>query len=119
MYLDVTLFDKLILSQFYWLEIEEFDKQLSDVQYISIWNQKLIETRKKLELCYSKKGSNESLETWNSIPDTFNCLKKLTHAIISTFSSTHACESLFSENNILKPRLETVLRMTPIQHAFY
>ncbi|GFV54547.1 hypothetical protein TNCV_955301 [Trichonephila clavipes] len=31
----------------------------------------------------SKNASNGILETWNSIPDTFNCLKKLVHAVLS------------------------------------
>ncbi|GFY03351.1 general transcription factor II-I repeat domain-containing protein 2A [Trichonephila clavipes] len=85
MYPDVISFDKLNLSQFDWLEIEELEMQLIDFQSSSIWIQKFIETRKKLELIeaerltsnISKNTSNEILETWNSIPDAFNCLKKL------------------------------------------
>ncbi|GFT17835.1 dimer_Tnp_hAT domain-containing protein [Trichonephila clavipes] len=117
MYLDVISFDKLNLSQFDWLEIEELEMQLIDFQSSSIWIQKFIETRKKLELIEAerltsnicKNTSNEILETWNSIPDAFNCLKKLAYAILTIFSSTYACESLFSEIKILsKTRLETV-----------
>ncbi|GFV35411.1 uncharacterized protein TNCV_3204431 [Trichonephila clavipes] len=48
MYSDVISFDKLNLSQFDWLEIKEFEMQLTDFQSSSIWIQKLIETRKKL-----------------------------------------------------------------------
>ncbi|GFY16480.1 dimer_Tnp_hAT domain-containing protein [Trichonephila clavipes] len=85
MYPDVISFDKLNLSQFDWLEIEELEMQLIDFQCSSIWIQKFIETRKQLELIeaerltsnISKNPSNEILETWNSIPDAFNCLKKL------------------------------------------
>ncbi|GFX95956.1 general transcription factor II-I repeat domain-containing protein 2A [Trichonephila clavipes] len=80
MYPDVISFDKLNLSQFDWLEIEELEMQLIDFQSSSIWIQKFIETRKKLELIeaerltsnISKNTSNEILETWNSIPDAFN-----------------------------------------------
>ncbi|GFX02823.1 transposable element Tcb1 transposase [Trichonephila clavipes] len=50
MYPDVISFDKLNLSQFDWLEIEELEVQLIDFQSSSIWIQKFIETRKKLEL---------------------------------------------------------------------
>ncbi|GFS62733.1 NAD(P)H-hydrate epimerase [Trichonephila clavipes] len=50
MYPDVISFDKLNLSQFDWLEIEELEMQLIDFQSSSIWIQKFIETRKKLEL---------------------------------------------------------------------
>ncbi|GFV00078.1 general transcription factor II-I repeat domain-containing protein 2A [Trichonephila clavipes] len=115
MYPDVISFDKLNLSQFDWLEIEELEMQLIDFQSSSI--QKFIETRKKLELIeaerltsnISKNISNEILETWNSIPDAFNCLKKLAYAILPIFSSTYACESLFSEIKIAsKTHLETV-----------
>ncbi|GFU45633.1 general transcription factor II-I repeat domain-containing protein 2A [Trichonephila clavipes] len=110
MYPDVISFDKLNLSQFDWLEIEV---QLIDFQSSSIWIQKFIETRKKLELIeaerltsnISKNTSNEILETWNSIPDAFNCLKKLAYAILTIFSSTYACESLFSEIKITSKRL--------------
>ncbi|GFV30512.1 dimer_Tnp_hAT domain-containing protein [Trichonephila clavipes] len=91
--------------------------QLIDFQSSSIWIQKFIETRKKLELIeaerltsnISKNTSNEVLETWNSIPDAFNCLKKLAYAILTTFSSTYACESLFSEINNIKDLLRNCL----------
>ncbi|GFW07788.1 dimer_Tnp_hAT domain-containing protein [Trichonephila clavipes] len=117
MYSDVISFDKLNVSQFDWLEIEEFEMQLIDFQSSSIWIQKFIETRKKLELIeaerltrnISKNASNEILETWNSIPDTFNCLKKLANAILTTFSSIYACESLFSEINYIKDSLRNSL----------
>ncbi|GBO34092.1 hypothetical protein AVEN_20743-1 [Araneus ventricosus] len=112
MYPDVTSFDKLNLSQFDWLEIDEFDFQSS-----SIWIQKVIETRKELESIeterltsnISKNANNKILETWNSLPDTFNCLKKLTRAILTKFSSTYACESLFSEMNNIKDSLRNRL----------
>ncbi|GFU87658.1 dimer_Tnp_hAT domain-containing protein [Trichonephila clavipes] len=116
-YPDVISFDKLNLFQFDWLEIEEQEMQLIDFQSSSIWFKKFIETRKKLELIeaerltsnISKNTSNEILETWNSILDAFNCLKKLAYAILTIFSSTYACESLFSEIKITsKTRLETV-----------
>ncbi|GFV21972.1 uncharacterized protein TNCV_4526581 [Trichonephila clavipes] len=117
MYPDVISFDKLNLSQFDWLEIEELEMQLIDFQSSSIWIQKFIETRKKLELIeaerltsnISKNTSNEILETWNSIPDAFNCLKKLAYAILTIFSSTYACESLFSEINNIKDSLRNRL----------
>ncbi|GFV88738.1 dimer_Tnp_hAT domain-containing protein [Trichonephila clavipes] len=54
---------------------------------------------------YGKNSSNESLKTWNSISDTFNCLQKLTRAIITPLSPTYACESLFSEMNNIKASL--------------
>ncbi|GFU26179.1 uncharacterized protein TNCV_5106201 [Trichonephila clavipes] len=103
MYPDVISFDKLNLSQFDWLEIEELEMQLIDFQSSSIRIQKFIETRKKLELIeterltsnISKNTSNEILETWNSIPDAFDCLKKLAYAILTIFSSTYAATHYF------------------------
>ncbi|GFX80182.1 general transcription factor II-I repeat domain-containing protein 2A [Trichonephila clavipes] len=117
MYTDVISFDKLKLSQLDWLEIEELEMQLIDFQSSSIWIQKFIEIRKKLELIeaerltsnLSKNTSNEILETWNSIPDAFNCLKKLAYVISTIFSSTYACESLFSEINNMKDSLRNRL----------
>ncbi|GFX27776.1 transposable element Tcb1 transposase [Trichonephila clavipes] len=117
MYSDEISFDKLNLSQFDWLEIEELEMQLIDFQSSLIWIQKYIETRKKLELIeaerltsnISKNTSNEILETWNSIPEAFNCLKKLAYAILTIFSSTYACESLFSEINSIKDSLRNRL----------
>ncbi|GFT98119.1 uncharacterized protein TNCV_789381 [Trichonephila clavipes] len=117
MFPDVISFDKLNLSQFDWLEIEELEMQMIDFQSSSIWIQKFIETRKKLELIEAerltssiiKNTSNEILETWNSIPDAFNCLKKLVYAISTILSSTYACESLFSEINNIKYSLRNRL----------
>ncbi|GBN50946.1 General transcription factor II-I repeat domain-containing protein 2A [Araneus ventricosus] len=116
-YPEVISFDKLNLSQFNWLEIEEFEMQLIDFQSSSIWIQKFIETRKELELNeterltsnISKNANNKILETWYSLPDTFNCLKKLARAILIIFSSTYACESLFSEMNNIKDSLRNRL----------
>ncbi|CAG5057399.1 unnamed protein product [Parnassius apollo] len=110
MYPDVTTFHTLNFSQFDWLEIEDFEMQLIDFQSSSIWIQKFIYMRKELELIeterltsnISKDANNKILETWNALPETFNCLKKLAHAILTVFSSTYACESLFSEMNNIK-----------------
>ncbi|GBO12728.1 hypothetical protein AVEN_60063-1 [Araneus ventricosus] len=117
MYPDVTSFDKLNLSQFDWLKIEEFEMQLIDFQSSSTWIQKFIETRKELELIeierltsnISKNANHKILETWNLLPDTFNCLKKLARAILTIFSSTYACESLFSDMNNIKDSLRNRL----------
>ncbi|GFY23416.1 dimer_Tnp_hAT domain-containing protein [Trichonephila clavipes] len=87
--------------------------QLIDFESSSVWIQKLIETRKKLELIetrrltsnVSKNARNGSLKTWNSIPNTFNCWKKLVRAALTTFPSNSACESLFSEMNNIGNRL--------------
>ncbi|GFW32480.1 uncharacterized protein TNCV_676391 [Trichonephila clavipes] len=46
MYPDVISFDKLNLSQFDWLEIEEFEMQLIDFQSSSIWFKSLLKQGK-------------------------------------------------------------------------
>lgn len=109
-YPDVISVDKLNLSKFSWLEIEEIEMQLIDFQSSSIWIQKFIELRKELEIneierlsgSMSTNANTKIMETWNSIPDIFSCLKKLALAILTIFSSTYACESLFSEMNNIK-----------------
>ncbi|GFT37028.1 uncharacterized protein TNCV_175471 [Trichonephila clavipes] len=68
MYPDVISFDKLNLSQFDWLEIEDLEMQLINFQSSSIWIQKFIETRKKLELIEAERlTSNISKNTSNEI----------------------------------------------------
>ncbi|GFX69181.1 dimer_Tnp_hAT domain-containing protein [Trichonephila clavipes] len=105
--------------------------QLIDFQSSSIWIQKFIETRKKLELIeaerltsnISKNTSNEILETWNSIPDAFNCLKKLAYAILTIFSSTYA----YSNEDIKLSESEgeefeesaDVIESIPVTHDIY
>ncbi|GFS73940.1 uncharacterized protein TNCV_108351 [Trichonephila clavipes] len=110
MYPDVISFDKLNLSQFDWLEIEELEMQLIDFSLVQYGFKSLLKQGKvgieieaeRLTSNIKKNTSNEILETWNSIPDAFNCLKKLAYAILTIFSSTYACESLFSEINNIK-----------------
>ncbi|GFU42287.1 general transcription factor II-I repeat domain-containing protein 2A [Trichonephila clavipes] len=122
MYPVVISFDKLNLSQFDWLEMEDFEMQLIDFKSSSVWIQKCIETRKKMELIETERLtssiSKRNFENMrlNLIPDTFDCLKKLVHAIL-TILSTYACESLFSEMNNIKDSLRDCMA-TPTQHAF-
>ncbi|GFW47362.1 general transcription factor II-I repeat domain-containing protein 2A [Trichonephila clavipes] len=122
MYSVVISFDKLNLSQFDWLELEVFEMKLIDFQSSSIWIQKCIETRKKLELIETERLtssiSKRNFENMrlNLIPDTFDCLKKLAQAVL-TISSTYDCESLFSEMNNIKYSLRNRLA-TPTQHEF-
>ena len=47
---------------------------------------------------------NEVLRTWNTIPENYVCLKNLATALLTMFSSTYACESLFSMMNFVKSR---------------
>lgn len=45
---------------------------------------------------------NMLLKTWCSLPETFNEMKKMSVAILTIFSSTYSCESLFSIMNNIK-----------------
>ncbi|GFW43140.1 general transcription factor II-I repeat domain-containing protein 2A [Trichonephila clavipes] len=68
MYPDVISFDKLNLSQFDWLEIEELEMQLIDFQSSLLRIQKFIETMKKLELIEAERLTrNISKNTSNEI----------------------------------------------------
>jgi hypothetical protein len=42
------------------------------------------------------------MKVWNSIPEVFDCLKNVATAVLSVFSITHLCESLFSVVNFVK-----------------
>ena len=53
-----------------------------------------------LERC----AENELLRAWNAIPEYSSCLKNFATALLPMFSSTYACESLFSVMNFIKSR---------------
>ena len=79
--------------------------------------QKFIDLRGDLELIENDKAvgvltcnpEEKVLKTWDIIPNTFICLKKLAIAILSIFSSTYCCESLFSPMNLIKNNLRSSL----------
>ncbi|GFY35206.1 uncharacterized protein TNCV_5045801 [Trichonephila clavipes] len=84
MYPDVISFDKLNLSQFDWLEIEELEMQLIDFQSSSIWIQKFIETRKKLELIEAERLTSNISK---------NTRKKSSGVIVSAIEPEHHIRS--------------------------
>ena len=100
-----------------WLDLEDIEMQLIDFQSSSILKQKFIDLRGDLELIENDKAVGVStcnpeekvLKTWDIIPNTFICLKKLAIAILSIFSSTYCCESLFSPMNLIKNNLRSSL----------
>ena len=118
LYPDTIPFEKLNLKVLDWLNFNELEMQLVEFQSSTIWKQKFVDLRNDLENIESNRlldqinkiAEDEILSTWNSIPDTFNCLKILAKAILSIFSSTWACESLFSELNFIKNKYRN--RMT-------
>ena len=66
----------------------------------------LIENDRALGVITSNQ-EEKVLKTWNAIPDTFIYLKRLVIAILSIFSSTDCCESLFSQMKLIENNLRS------------
>ena len=66
---------------------------------------KFKELRKNLE-DDSMEKSTAILNCWMSLPERFNCLKKMACAPLSAFGSTYLCEQIFSQmKHILSPHV--------------
>lgn len=95
---------------FEWLNIDNLEMELVEFQSSSIWKQKFISLRADLEErerdrlhgSGSCNQDEELLLAWNSIPETFGALKRFVKAMLTIFSSTYACETLFSSLNYIK-----------------
>jgi hypothetical protein len=59
-----------------------------------------------------QKPENLILEQWNSLPQTFSAMKKLSTALLTLFGSSYACEQLFSEMNFVKSTVRNRPRLT-------
>ncbi|CAI6355751.1 unnamed protein product [Macrosiphum euphorbiae] len=90
---DTCNYDELDLHYFEWMNIDTFEFELIDLQSSNI----------------VKNADTEILKVWNSLPNTFNTLKKVAHSILSIFSLTYACESLFSIMNLIKTKQRNTL----------
>ena len=110
---DSIKLDELNLQMFSWIDMDDFEMQLIEFQSSSIWRQKFVDLRADLENIEKERletgvtesnAENEVLRTWNTIPKNFVCLKNLATALLSVFSSTYSCESLFSVMNFVKSR---------------
>ena len=117
-YPDTVDFENLDLTMFEWMELQDFEMQLVELQSSSIWKQKFVDLRVRLEMierdrCNGLKpqlsAENEVLSVWNDLPETFNSLKKVAVAILSIFSSSYSCESLFSTMNFIKSDIRNSL----------
>lgn len=111
---DTCEFSRLNLEIFEFMELYDFEMQLVDFQSSSIWPQKFKELRNNLEVIDNvkpdqKNAENQLLALWQSIPDTFSCLKNVAMGILTIFSSTYSCESLFSSMNFIKSDLRSTL----------
>lgn len=93
--LDTTLFE--------WMETEELEMQLIDFQASTLWSAKFKDLREILE---SSKNDHATsiLRSWASLPDKFNCMKKVAFALLSAYGSTYQCKQIFSQmKHILSP----------------
>ena len=112
---DSTSLETLKLESLKWLDLKDMEMQLIDFQSNSMWTQKFIDLRSDLELIENDRAfgvitcnaEEKVLKTWNAIPDTSICLKRLAIAIISIFSSTYCCELLFSQMNYIKNNMKS------------
>ncbi|KAG8453209.1 hypothetical protein GDO86_000003 [Hymenochirus boettgeri] len=108
------------------IDIGNFEMQLLDLKNKELWSSKFerlcadieILEKNKCELSSQHKWSAfKELEkedmlifnAWNSIPDSYNQLKKLAFAVLSFFGSTYLCEQSFSSMNLIKSKLRSRL----------
>ena len=118
-YPDTIIFENLNLEIFNWMDLNDFEMQLVEFQSSSIWKQKFVELRIQLEEIERDRlreisklsAENEVLKVWNSIPNTFQDLKNVAWSILSIFSSSYSCESLFSTMNFMKSDIRNRLMM--------
>ena len=91
--------------------MNDFEMQMIEFQSSSIWKQKFVDFRADLENIgkdrletgvTERNAENVLLRTWNTIPENFVCLENLVTALLTIFSSTYSCESLFSVMNFIK-----------------
>ena len=102
-YPDQASFPKLKTDLFEWLGIDNFEMELAELQSSFIWKQKFINLRADLEKrerdrltgSSSRNEDEELMCAWNDIPEIFSALKKFAKAILTVFSSTYTCETLF------------------------
>ncbi|GFT55154.1 uncharacterized protein TNCV_2326361 [Trichonephila clavipes] len=100
--------------------------QLLDLKNKEIWRSKFERLCVELEILEKKKcdlGSQHKwsalnnlekedkmiFNAWNSIPDSYDHLKKLEFAVLSLFGSTYICKQPFSSMNIVKSKLRSRL----------
>ena len=85
------------------METEELEMHLIDFQASSLWSAKFNDLREILETSTTNNHTVSILSFWTSLPDKFNCMKKVALALLTAFGSTHQCEQIFSHmKHILK-----------------
>ena len=82
------------LSALEWMDIKDLQMQLIDFKAFLLWASKIDDLRKSLETAENSQTS--ILTCWKSLPEKFDCLKKMAIALLSVFGSTYLCEQIFS-----------------------
>ncbi|CAI6371114.1 unnamed protein product [Macrosiphum euphorbiae] len=99
------------------MDIDTFEFELIDLHSCNTWKQKFIDLRQRIEEIeinrlqanVVKNADTEIHKVRNSLPNSFNTLKKVAQSILSIFSSTYVCESLFSIMNLIKAKHRNTL----------
>jgi hypothetical protein len=100
-----------------WLNLDAFKMQLVDFQSSTIWKEKFVILRNELEKIQRDRTigklvvniGDKILKVWNEIPKDYSTLKKVALAVLSIFSLTYSCQSLFLEMNFIKSDLRNRL----------
>lgn len=80
-----------------WMELENLEMQLIDLQTNPIWTNKFVNMRERIEELERHRIHNEEtdcgvdniiLKVWNNIPGNFSSIKKLAISLLTIFSST-------------------------------
>ena len=100
---DTFKYSDLDANLFEWMEIEELEMQLIDFQASSLWSARFKDLREIRETSKNDHAAS-ILRSWTSLPDTFNCMKKVAFALLSAYGSTYQCEQMFSYmKHVLSP----------------
>jgi hypothetical protein len=106
---DIIEFNTLKLDVFEWLKIEDLEMELIEFQN-SIWARKFSDLRiivdkmegDRLESGVVHNYENQIVKLWTELPETFSSIKKISLSLLTIFSSTYLCETLFSSLNDIK-----------------
>ena len=85
--------EDLDLSLFEWMDIEDFQMQLIGFKAFLLWASKFDDLQKSLETAENSQTS--ILTCWKSLPEKFDCLKKMAIALLSVTGSTYLCGQIF------------------------
>jgi len=76
------------------MDIEDFQMQLIEFKASLLWVSKFVDLRKSLEA--TENPQTNILTCWKSLPEKFDCLKKMAIALLSAFGSTYLREQMLS-----------------------